>query len=114
MTATKTFLLQYAVVIEVPAEPSDTARAAEFHMRNQLHDAITELFRDLPDYLGLQTERVTLIDESSSTGQCSRCRLWVTNVESPSALDGLCRGVRINEQWYCEDHKPRKYRRKHN
>ncbi len=112
MSVHKTFLVQYAIVIEVPTEPTEAALEAELRFRNQLNDAITHVFRNQPNYLGLQTERVTLINESSSTGQCAKCRLWITNAESPSILDGLCRGVCINDQWYCEDHQPRKNRRK--
>jgi hypothetical protein len=111
MTVRKTYLLQYGIVIDVPCEASASIKE-ELDLRYKIRRAIQEIFRDMPEHVGLQTERILWIYESEEVGRCAVCGIWLTNADPPSVLDGLNLGKHIADKWYCEEHQAAKYRRK--
>jgi hypothetical protein len=105
MKEKKAFLITLTVVVEVDDTPEDGMSELD-RLQNRLIDVVAEV-SGLHPPLGWQTSWTTELDPlTTNCGQCTVCKSWVTDRESPEPIEGLDNGARVEGQLLCSEHLP--------
>jgi hypothetical protein len=102
-----TVLISLHVLVEVESDDADAVLEAAYPIADQLEAAVEAVLGAQPAELGVASAEFWEITQpGANSGRCAVCGTWVTDMDQPEPIHGLCIGARIDGRLLCDEHLP--------